>query len=94
MDPRVLGVMIPIIALSIPVVAIVFGGLNKLMRLRIEEAKVKAGSLGPGGDEELHQLRDEVDQLRGEMAEMQERLDFTERLVARNADKDRLPPAT
>ena len=43
MDPRVLGVMIPIIALSIPVVAIVFGGLQKLMRLRIEEAKVRAG---------------------------------------------------
>jgi len=94
MDPRVLGVMIPIIALSIPVAAIVFGGLVKLKRLQIEEARAKAGGLGAGGEEELHQLRDELDQLRGEVSEMQERLDFTERLLARNADKDKLPPAS
>jgi hypothetical protein len=83
--------MIPIIALSIPVVAIVFGGLNKLARLRIEEAKVRSGSLGEGGEDELRQLREDLESLRGEVGEMQERLDFTERLLARNAEQDRLP---
>jgi predicted nuclease with TOPRIM domain len=91
MDARALGVLIPIIALSIPVVAIVFGGLQKLMRLRIEEAKVRAGGLGEGGEEELRALRDDLERLRGEVGEMQERLDFTERLLARNAEQDRLP---
>lgn len=85
------GVFIPIIALSIPVVAIVFGGLQKLMRLRIEEAKVRAGGLGEGGEEELRALRDDLDRLRGEVGEMQERLDFTERLLAKRDDVDRLP---
>ncbi len=93
MDKQTLGLMIPILALSIPVVAVAFGGFVKVMRLRIEEARVRAGGLGPGGEEELRQLREELDHLRGEMTEMQERLDFTERLLARNADKDRLPPA-
>jgi predicted nuclease with TOPRIM domain len=91
MDARALGVLIPIIALSIPVVAIVFGGLQKLMRLRIEETRVRAGGLGEGGEEELRALRDDLERLRGEVGEMQERLDFTERLLARNAEPDRLP---
>jgi NAD(P)H-dependent flavin oxidoreductase YrpB (nitropropane dioxygenase family) len=86
--------MIPIMALAIPVAAIVFGGLVKLKRLQIEEAHAKAGGLGPGGEEEIRQLRDELDQLRGEVTEMQERLDFTERLLARSSDKDKLPPAS
>ena len=71
-------------------VAIVFGGLQKMARLRIEEARVRAGSLGEGGDEELRALRDELEQLRGEVGEMQERLDFTERLLAKRDDVDRL----
>jgi hypothetical protein len=91
MDPRSLGVLIPIIALAIPVVAIVFGGLQKIMRLRIEEAKVRAGALGDGGEDEVRALRDDLEQLRGEVGEMQERLDFTERLLAKRDDVDRLP---
>jgi hypothetical protein len=86
-----IAVFIPIIALSIPVVAIVFGGLQKLMRLRIEEARARAGGLGEGGEEELRALRDDLDRLRGEVGEMQERLDFTERLLAKRDDVDRLP---
>ncbi len=91
MDPRVLGILIPIIALSIPVVAIIMGGLQKMQRLKIEEIKARSGSLGPGGEEELQALKEEVDGLRSEMAEVQERLDFTERLIARQSDQDRLP---
>lgn len=91
MDARALGVLIPIIALSIPVVAIIMGGLQKMARLRIEEAKVRAGGLGEGGEEELRALREDLEGLRGEVGEMQERLDFTERLLARQSDSDRLP---
>ena len=88
MDPRTLGVLIPIIALLIPVVAIVTRSMHRMALLRIEEAKIRAGG---GAEEEVQQLRDDVEQLRGEMAEMQERMDFTERLLARNSDAERLP---
>ena len=89
MDAHALGVLIPIIALLIPVVAIVMGGLQKIKRMQIEEATLNAG-LG-GSEEEIRALRDELEQLRGEVGEMQERLDFTERLLARNAESERLP---
>lgn len=84
-----LAVLIPILALSIPVLAIFFNGLQKTMRLRIEETHARAASTAP---RDLQALMDEVDRLRQEMAEMHERLDFTERMLARGQAGDRLPP--
>lgn len=81
MNPEDFAVLIPIVALSIPVVAIVFNGLQKIARLRIEEAKVKAGVLDGNGSAELSELREEVGEVRRELAEVQERLDFAERLL-------------
>jgi hypothetical protein len=85
-----LAVLIPILALSIPVLAIFFNGLQKTMRLRIEEAQVRAAAAAP---RDLQVLMDEVDRLRQEMAEVHERLDFTERMLARGTHGDRLPPS-
>jgi hypothetical protein len=76
---HILPVFIPILALSIPVTAIVFSGMAKVLRLRIEEARIRHGA--DGGGEEVEALRDEVEQLRDELADIQERLDFTERLL-------------
>ncbi len=81
MNPEGFAVFIPIVALSIPVVAIVFHGLQKLARLRIEEARVKSGALEGETAGELAALRDEVGEVRRELAEVQERLDFAERLL-------------
>jgi len=89
MDFGSLAVLIPILALSIPVLAIFFNGLQKTMRLRIEETQARANAAAP---RDLQALMDEVDRLRQEMAEVHERLDFTERLLARGAQGDRLPP--
>ncbi len=86
-----MGVMIPILALCIPVLAIALNGMQKVYRLRIEEARIRAGASGEGGVAELEQLRGEVDELRRELGEVHERLDFTERLLSRNSDRDRLP---
>ena len=80
--------MIPVLMVSIPVIAVVFNGLQKLARLRIEEAQVRSGS--DNGDVEV--LRAEVQELRQELSEVQERLDFAERLLARNSERDKLPP--
>lgn len=94
MDRQTLVLFIPILALSIPVLGMVLHGLQKYWQLRIEEARIRAGSLSSGGEVELEQMRAELEQVRRELGEVQERLDFTERLLARTADRDRLggPP--
>jgi len=38
-----------------------------------------------------HRLAEEVDQLRTRLAEVEERLDFAERLLARGAQADQIP---
>lgn len=79
-----MGIMIPILALMIPLFAIGLAGLNKIAQTRIEEARIRAGALGDGAVEEL---RAEVDQLRAELSEVNERLDFAERLLARGSEE-------
>ena len=81
MNPEGVAVFIPIVALSIPVAAIVFRGLQNMAKLRIEEAKVKAGMLDGQGSTELAELREEMGDVRRELSEVQERLDFAERLL-------------
>lgn len=54
------------------------------------EAKMRDSGGPPSGD--VEQLRSEVDELRGQLAEVQERLDFAERMLARSREADRLPP--
>ena len=81
MNPEGFAVFIPIVALCIPVAAIIFHGLEKVARLRIEEAKVKAGAPDGQSAAELTALRDEMGEVRRELAEVQERLDFAERLL-------------
>lgn len=39
----------------------------------------------------VRQLTDDVEQLRRELGEMAERMDFTERILAKQKDRDRLP---
>lgn len=85
-----LGVLIPILALSIPVLAIFFNGLQKTMRLRIEEVQARAAATSP---RDLQALIDDVDRLRQELAEVHERLDFTERMLTRGQSGDRPPHA-
>ncbi len=85
MDRHALALFIPIIALMIPVAAIVMSGLTKLARYR-------ALGASDGGDTagRLDVLEQEVMTLRQELADTQERLDFTERLLTR-ADQPQAP---
>jgi hypothetical protein len=80
--------LIPIMALAIPVAAIVFSSLLKLQRLRLEEAKLRAGDPGDSGD-----LARQVAELQGALTEVQERLDFAERVLAQVREKPGLPAA-
>ncbi len=81
MDPGIIGVFIPIIALSGG--AILIG--MKMRYSHLEDTRVRGGAqqdveqLADGVDN----LRAEVELLRNEFHELNERMDFTERLLER-----------
>ena len=90
MDRHVLALLIPLLALSIPVVALIFRGLQRLAQTRLEMARLQAE--GPAGvDSELAGLRADVDDLRRELGEVQERVDFAERLLSQPREAGRPP---
>lgn len=80
MDPAV-------IALMIPIVAIVCGTLLKFANLRAAERRG-----GGGGDTiaRLEAMEQELTAVRQELAEAHERLDFTERLLAKGQEGKRV----
>ena len=82
MDRQTVALLIPIVAMTIPIVAIIMAGMHKMAKLRVEEARARHGALTDESQAELDDLRSEVDQLRGEVGDLHERLDFAERLLA------------
>lgn len=73
--------LIPVMALAIPVAAIVVHGLQRVARLRVEEARLRSGSGEVAG--EVRALQQELEHVRRELGELHERVDFAERLLAR-----------
>ena len=71
-----------VIAVSIPVVAIICGSLVKIQKLK-NEAR---GELPAEDLARLDALEHEVVALRQELTEAQERLDFTERLLTKGRE--------
>jgi hypothetical protein len=91
MEEQMLLPLIPIFALAIPLAGVVFYGLQKLARTRLEEARLRAGVLDKGSEAEIAALRDEVGDLRRELSDVQERMDFAERLLSQARGPERLP---
>lgn len=91
MDSDTLALLIPVLALSIPVLGIVCYGLVRMTRHWSEGMSW----LGAGPDEELvarvEELQRDLTALRQELAETQERLDFAERLLVRTDGMQALP---
>jgi len=83
MDPSVLGPLIPIVAI------LAVAGI-KIARI---VTPVRGPSQDPQLGSRLDALEDEVGILRRELEETNERLDFTERLLAQHRT-DRLGPST
>lgn len=73
-------------AMFIPILGILIGGLAIFTRSHLGHALADriAGRTGvsPDLEAEVRDLRTEVEALRGELIETQERLDFTERMIS------------
>ena len=74
--------LIPILGIACGIVAIMVGGVLKLARLKYEKERMGLRGGDTPGAEELNNLRGEMDTMRAELNELQERVDFTERLLA------------
>ena len=84
MEKQVIALFIPILALSIPVVAIVMNNLVKIQKFKADAAR---GSMSnPDTEARMAALEDDVAALRQELGEAQERIDFTERLLSKGKD--------
>ncbi len=86
MNAQVLGVMIPLLALAIPVLAVTFWGLTKLASVRAQQRAQLAD-----GDtlQRVEVLEEQVVVLQQQLSETQERLDFAERLLPRPGEEGR-----
>lgn len=82
-----LSVLIPIVAVGVGVpgfvafVAVVAGHTRKMRELAIRDKELES-PVGHGALEAIDALRNELDETRTHVADMQERLDFTERLLS------------
>jgi hypothetical protein len=66
-------------------------GLWAQRRIRLEEPQSGSAALGKGSEGEIAALQDEAENVRRELGDMQERLDFAERLLTQARELDRRP---
>ena len=88
MNPGVIAVFIPIISVGGFFAWMI--ALSPVGKAYAEKLRLAGKRESEGGDHE--ELRAAVDDLRREVAELAERVDFTERLLAKQQPTDRLPP--
>jgi len=77
------------LALLIPIVAIIAGTVVKLSRMKLDSVNP---AVGQDAIARIEALEGELDGLRQQLSETQERVDFTERLLAQAAEGRTLGP--
>jgi hypothetical protein len=77
-----------IIAVMIPIVAIVCGTFITIAKM--QNKRLSAGGASADVTGRMDALEQELEHVRQELAETQERVDFTERLLAKQKDAGRL----
>ena len=82
-----LFVLVPVMLMGGAVTGIISSVILKLQRMKLEEAKLRSGD-----GEETAALAHQVAVLQGEMAELQERVEFAERMLAQARERPALPP--
>jgi len=85
-------VPLPDWALGVAVIIIAVA-LGKALRSLGQTLANRGVSRGAAGDPDVPQLRAELDEVRQPLSEVEERLDFTERLLAKQRETERLGPS-
>jgi hypothetical protein len=81
------GLPMSIMFVSLAAIFVLRGPFGRALADRL------AGRSGGGADDhEVRELRSDVEALRQELTELQERLDFAERILARQDDRALAPP--
>lgn len=86
MNVGILQAFAEVLVVTIPVIVAGVGGLLLLSRSRLGEAvarRIAGDSRDPACQERLDVLQDELLGLRNQISEMQDRVDFAERLLGR-----------
>ena len=78
-----------VVALLIPIAAIVTGGMVKVAKVR-ESSRQSSRDADPALEARLAAIEQDLNAMRGELSETQERLDFTERLLSQAREGKRL----
>jgi hypothetical protein len=92
MNLEILQGVAEVFVVTIPLIVVGVGGLLLLSRSRLGEAiarRITGDSRYPAYQEQLDALHDDLAGLRNQFSEMQERVDFAERLLSRVDDNRR-----
>lgn len=92
MDVGIFHAIAEVLVVTIPVIVVGVGGLLLLSRSRLGEAvarRIAGDSRDPACQDQLDALQDELLGLRNQISEIQDRVDFAERLLGRAADTRR-----
>jgi hypothetical protein len=95
MNLEILQGLAEVFVVAIPLIAVCAGGLLLLSRSRLGEAiaqRIAGNSRSSAIQEQLDALHDAQAELRNQLSEVQERLDFAERLLRRAEDNRRELP--
>jgi hypothetical protein len=84
------GELAMFLAIGAVAVGMLFGPIGSAIARRLE-GKTAADPAGQAEVEQLHARIGEMDTLQARVAELEERVDFAERLLAQNREPDRLP---
>jgi alkylation response protein AidB-like acyl-CoA dehydrogenase len=79
-----------VVALLIPIAAIVTGGVVKIFKVRESSRFANRDGDSQALQARLAAMEQDLAAMRGELSETQERLDFTERLLAQAREAKRL----
>jgi len=86
MDPDILQGVAAVLGVSIPILGLSIGGLLLISRSHLGHAlarRIAGDHNHPACEDRFTVLQDDVAQLRAQVQEAHERLDFAERLLAR-----------
>jgi len=92
MDVGILQAIAEVLVVTVAGIVVSVAGLLLLSRSRLGEAvarRIAGDSRNPACQEQLDALQDELLGVRNQISEMQDRVDFAERLLARAADTRR-----